>query len=158
MSEFDRKIIIDAITRMLARREHSYSEIVRKLTQKGIENEAFLPILDAFREADIQSDERFAQSRARALYLKGKGPRVIKLDLQQYGVDEGYVREAFEDIEADWFESAKTAKVKKFGACFSISLPKTSLNSSLKHPEIGMNVSSENLIPSAVSKASNLQK
>lgn len=118
MSEFDRKIIIDAITRMLARREHSYSEIVRKLAQKGIEDEAFLPILDAFREADIQSDERFAQSRARALYLKGKGPRVIKLDLQQYGVDEGYVRQAFEEIEADWFESAKTAKVKKFGAFF----------------------------------------
>ena len=74
--------------------------------------------IDAFREADIQSDERFAQSRARALYLKGKGPRVIKLDLQQYGVDEGYVREAFEEIEADWFESAKTVKVKKFGAFF----------------------------------------
>lgn len=118
MSEFDRKIIIDAITRMLARREHSYSEIVRKLSQKGIENDTFLPVLDAFREADIQSDHRFAQSRARALYLKGKGPRVIKLDLQQYGVNDGDVREAFEQLEADWFESAKAAKVKKFGALF----------------------------------------
>ncbi|WP_420935318.1 regulatory protein RecX [Alteromonas sp. A081] len=118
MSEFDRKIIIDAITRMLARREHSYSEIVRKLAQKGIENDTFLPVLDAFREADIQSDHRFAQSRARALYLKGKGPRVIKLDLQQYGVNDGDVREAFEQLEADWFESAKAAKVKKFGALF----------------------------------------
>ncbi|PTT93368.1 RecX family transcriptional regulator, partial [Pseudomonas sp. HMWF031] len=36
MSEFDRKIITDAITRMLARREHSFNEIMRKLQQKGI--------------------------------------------------------------------------------------------------------------------------
>ncbi|AUC87691.1 RecX family transcriptional regulator [Alteromonas sp. MB-3u-76] len=118
MSEFDRKIIIDAITSMLARREHSYSEVVRKLSQKGIESDDFLPILDEFRNRDLQSDHRFACSRARTLYLKGKGPRVIKLDLQQYGVDEGIVRDALIEIEADWFESAKKVKTKKFGDFF----------------------------------------
>ena len=50
MSEFDRKIITEAITRMLARREHSLSEIVRKLKQKGIESDAFIPILEEFRK------------------------------------------------------------------------------------------------------------
>ena len=115
MSEFDRKIITDAITRMLARREHSFNEIVRKLKQKGMQTEAFIGILEEFRDADIQSDARFAESRARALYLKGKGPRTIKLDLQQYGVDEYCVHQALEEIEADWFESAKAVKIKKFG-------------------------------------------
>ncbi|WP_334012833.1 regulatory protein RecX [Alteromonas sp. S167] len=115
MSEFDRKIITDAITRMLARREHSYNEIVRKLKQKGMPIEDFIDILEEFRTADIQSDARFAESRARALYLKGKGPRTIKLDLQQYGVDEYCAHQALEEIDADWFESAKTVKIKKFG-------------------------------------------
>lgn len=115
MSEFDRKIITDAITRMLARREHSYNEITRKLMQKGFESDAFLPVLEEFRNADVQSDERFAESRARALYLKGKGPRAIKLDLQQYGIDESYAEQALHDIEPDWFESAKAVKEKKFG-------------------------------------------
>ncbi len=115
MSDFDRKIITDAITRMLARREHSVNEIARKLQQKGIASEAFTPILDEFKDAGIQSDTRFAESRARALYMKGKGPRVIKLDLQQYGVDEGTAEQALNEIEADWFESARNVKVKKFG-------------------------------------------
>ena len=115
MSEFDRKFITDAITRMLARREHSFSEICRKLSQKGIESEAFMPVLEAFREADIQSDERFAESRARALYMKGSGPRKIKLDLQQYGVDELAAEQALDEIEPDWFEKAKWVKDKKFG-------------------------------------------
>ena len=115
MSEFDRKIITDAITRMLARREHSFNEIMRKLQQKGIASDAFMPILEEFKDADIQSDARFAESRARALYLKGKGPRAIKLDLQQYGVDESTAEHAMREIDADWFESAKKVKEKKFG-------------------------------------------
>ena len=113
MSEFDRKIITDAITRMLARREHSFNEIMRKLQQKGIASDAFMPILEEFKDADIQSDARFAESRARALYLKGKGPRAIKLDLQQYGVDESTAEHAMREIDADWFESAKKVKEKK---------------------------------------------
>ena len=57
MSDFDRKFITDAITRMLARREHSFDEICRKLSQKGIESDAFIPILEEFREAKIQCDK-----------------------------------------------------------------------------------------------------
>ena len=116
MSDFDRKFITDAITRMLARREHSFDEICRKLSQKGIESDAFIPILEEFREANIQCDKRFAESRARALYQKGAGPRKIKLDLQQYGVNEYDAQRAIQEIEADWFEAALKVKVKKFGA------------------------------------------
>ncbi|BFT31061.1 recombination regulator RecX [Alteromonas sp. D210916BOD_24] len=116
MSDFDRKIITDAITRMLARREHSYNEIVRKLTQKGIERGAFIPILEEFREADIQSDCRFAESRARALFMKGKGPRAIKLDMQQYGIEESIADQALQALAPDWFESARSVKEKKFGS------------------------------------------
>ncbi len=116
MAEYDRKIITDAITRMLARREHSYNEIVRKLTQKGLEKTALIPILDEFRDADIQSDRRFAETRIRALYSKGKGPRVIKLDLHQFGIDEYLIDQAIQEAEVDWFESAHRVKEKKFGS------------------------------------------
>lgn len=116
MSDFDRKFITDAITRMLARREHSFTEICRKLSLKGIVNEDFIPILEEFKQANIQCDKRFAESRARALYLKGAGPRKIKLDLQQHGIDESDAEVALEEIEADWFAAAKQVKVKKFGA------------------------------------------
>lgn len=115
MSEFDRKIITDAITRMLARREHSFDEICKKLSLKGIERDVALPILQAFSDADIQSDERFAESRARMLAAKGQGPRKIKLDLQQYGVDEHIAELALNETDVDWFESARQVRIKKFG-------------------------------------------
>jgi len=116
VSDFDRKLITDAITRMLARREHSYNEICQKLSLKGIENEDFIPILEEFKQANIQCNRRFAESRARALYLKGAGPRKIKLDLQQHGVDEADTEAAFNEIQPDWFAAAHKVKVKKFGA------------------------------------------
>jgi len=115
MSEFDRKIITDAITRMLARREHSFDEICKKLSLKGIERNVALPILQEFRDADIQSDERFAESRARVLAAKGQGPRKIKLDLQQYGVDEHTAELALNETDVDWFDSARQVRIKKFG-------------------------------------------
>lgn len=115
MSDFDRKRITDAITRMLARREHSYNEICQKLSLKGIENAEFIPILEEFRDANIQCNKRFAESRARALYLKGSGPRKIKLDLQQHGIDEADIEAALDEIEPDWFAAAHNVKVKKFG-------------------------------------------
>ena len=115
MSEFDKKFITDAITRMLARREHSFLEVSRKLSQKGIEENAYMPVLQAFKDADIQSDQRFAESRARALYFKGAGPRKIKLDLQQHGIDEHLAEQALIELEPEWFEMAKQVKEKKFG-------------------------------------------
>lgn len=115
MSEFDRKFITDAITRMLARREHSFSEVSRKLEQKGIQADDYLPVLQEFKDADIQSDMRYAESRARALYHKGAGPRKIKLDLQQHGIDEHIGEQALMELEPEWFEMAKHVKEKKFG-------------------------------------------
>ena len=115
MSEGDRKVIIASITRMLARREHSVQEIISKLSQKGVEEDAIWPVLDEFREAGIQSDARYAEARARALMLKGSGPRKIKADLQQHGVSEMLFDDVFAELDADWFELAREVKEKRFG-------------------------------------------
>ncbi|WP_414830189.1 regulatory protein RecX [Alteromonas sp. H39] len=115
MTEPDRKVIVASITRMLARREHSAQEIVRKLSQKGVDEAAIWPVLDEFREAGIQSDARYAEARARALMLKGSGPQKIKADLHQHGVAEGLFDEVFRELDADWFELARQVKEKRFG-------------------------------------------
>ena len=71
MSEFDRKFITDAITRMLARREHSFSEICRKLDEiepdwfekaKWVKDKKFGP----FKETDfklLMKQKQFLQYR-----------------------------------------------------------------------------------------------
>ncbi len=111
----DRKVIIESITRMLARREHSRNEILRKLTLKGVSETTAIPVLEEFSEAGIQSDSRYAESRARALALKGSGPRKIAGDLAQHGVSDGLIEEALAAIEVDWFALAREVKEKKFG-------------------------------------------
>lgn len=115
MSESNRKIIVDAITRMLARREHSVVEITAKLTQKGYEESETAPIIEEFREANIQSDERFAEAMIRSAVSKGRGPRRLKADLSQHDVSDSVISQAIKEVAPDWFELALRVRVKKFG-------------------------------------------
>lgn len=116
MSDNNRKIITDAITRMLARREHARTEIIRKLSEKGLESAAFLSILQEFTDADIQSDARYAEMRVRSCIAKGQGARRIRQELVTMKVDESAIQLAFEENSPDWFELALLAKTKRFGA------------------------------------------
>lgn len=115
MAESDRKIITDAITRMLARREHSRQEVVTKLSQKGFDLEACLPILQEFVEADIQSDSRYAEMRIRACASRGLGPSRVKMELSQHRLADATVAGAMDEADIDWFELALKVKVKKYG-------------------------------------------
>lgn len=115
MSDSDRKIIMDSITRMLSRREHAFAEVVRKLQQKGFQSEAFLPVLDEFREAGIQSDARFAEMKVRAGFAKGHGPGRVKTDCQQWQINESLFEQAIRENNLDWFELALQVRAKKFG-------------------------------------------
>ena len=129
MSDNIRKIITDAITRMLARREHAQSEIIRKLTEKGFELSDFLSILEEFVEAGIQSDSRYADMRLRSCVSKGQGFLRIKRDLMLTKVSESDIEQAFRDNDVDWFELALQVKVKRFGDAVERDL-------NLKHKQI----------------------
>ena len=115
MTDSDRKIIMDSITRMLSRREHAYAELIRKLQQKGFQTNAFVPVLEEYREAGIQSDARFAEMKVRAGAAKGQGPGRVKMDCQQLQVDEHLVEQAIQENEIDWFELALQVRAKKYG-------------------------------------------
>tara|TARA_B100002049_G_C15909124_1_gene303246 strand:+ start:41 stop:499 length:459 start_codon:yes stop_codon:yes gene_type:complete len=115
MSESNRKIIVDAITRMLARREHSVVEITTKLSQKGYEEAETAPIIEEFREAGIQSDLRFAEAMVRSAVVRGRGPRRLKADLSAHDVEESFIDQAIKEVAPDWFELALHVRIKKFG-------------------------------------------
>ena len=115
MTDSDRKIIMDSITRMLSRREHAYAELIRKLQQKGFQTNAFVPVLEEYRDAGIQSDARFAEMKVRAGAAKGHGPGRVKMDCQQWQVDEHLVDQAIQENEIDWFELALQVRAKKYG-------------------------------------------
>lgn len=115
MTRQDRNLIIDAITRMLSRREHAYTEVLRKLAQKGFVENQCIPILNEFKSSDVQSDARFAQMKVRAGAAKGQGPERIKQDCQQWNLDTNHINNAMHESDVDWFELAKRVRIKRFG-------------------------------------------
>ena len=103
---------------LLARREHSFAELERKLGPR-FEAQTLAEALNALRAEGLQSDARFALSFVRQRMRRGMGPARIRSELQQRGVsgaDASYALEAVPDAEGtSWPDLARSAQLKKFG-------------------------------------------
>ena len=100
--------------RLLARREHSRTELARKLAAAGFERDAIDPMLDAFEAKNWLSDQRFAQSyiadhRARAGSIK------LAYDLRQRGVPSSIIDEVLSANQDSELDRACEVWQKKFG-------------------------------------------
>ena len=73
--------------RHLVRREHSRAELARKLAPHAESSEALRAVLDSLLSKRQQSDERFAEERARVLSRK-YGAAKIRQDLKARGVSD----------------------------------------------------------------------
>ncbi len=83
----------DAASRMLAMREHSVSELERKLRQKGFTSDVVAPLMASLREDGLVSDDRFAEMFVRSRCNKGYGPLRIANELREKGVRDEIVSE-----------------------------------------------------------------
>jgi regulatory protein len=101
--------------RLLARREHSRAELVRKLEQAGFDTGAIQSLLDEFEQKNWLSDRRFAESyvadhRARAGSIK------LAYDLRQRGVDETVIQAVLKQDPDSEIGRARAIWHKKFGS------------------------------------------
>lgn len=115
MSDNDAKIIRHKLTRLLSRREHSQTELRKKLSDLEISADIVDETIQKFAEKDIQSDLRFAEAVVRGAYYRGKGPIFIERELHNHNIDFALVRALVNDEDFDWFESSKAVRVKRFG-------------------------------------------
>jgi len=76
--------------RHLVRREHSRAELARKLARHAESPQALEALLDSLLSKKQQSDERFAEERARSLSRK-YGAAKIRHDLKSKGVPDEIV-------------------------------------------------------------------
>jgi regulatory protein len=102
--------------RLLARREHSRTELGRKLAARAESPEALQALLDALEQKNQLSNERFAAERARVLSRKFGAAR-IRQDLKAKGIDpelvgrvsaEGELERARAIVERKYREPAAT--------------------------------------------------
>jgi regulatory protein len=98
---------------LLARREHSRRELAEKLTARGFETERVARVLDELEQDGLLSAERFAQSFVAARYAKGQGPRRIRAELTERGIESA--DDYLHDERFDWVSLARSARVKRFG-------------------------------------------
>ncbi|MDT8449038.1 MAG: regulatory protein RecX [Wenzhouxiangellaceae bacterium] len=94
--------IRDVALRLLGRREHSALELSTKLRTRGGSGDDVEAVIARLAEAGLQSDERFAESFARARAERGYGPRRIVAELVQRGVERHAAAHAIEALEVDF--------------------------------------------------------
>ncbi len=106
----------------LARREHSFRELTRKMQLKFPDSkpEAIEAVLDVLRAEKLQSDERFAESWVRYRQSRGFGYLHILADLKERGISASVIdRHLFSDDDV-WIESVHNLIGKRLGTAQKI--------------------------------------
>ncbi len=115
MPEMTGEMLRHAAMNLLAQREFSRKELFRKLGHLSQDNELIEEVLNRLECDRLLSDDRFVEGFIRSRIQKGHGPMRISQDLRQKGVDSEAISLALEAADADWYELAENARIKKFG-------------------------------------------
>lgn len=99
---------------LLARREHTRTELARKLSPHAESADEIEMLLDQLVARGWLSETRFAESRANSLACKF-GSRKIEHDLRSRGVSAEVVEHAVEQARTQELDNCRTAWQRKFG-------------------------------------------
>ena len=100
--------------KLLARREHSATEIRQKLQQRDFSPDEIANALVELQQGDWQSDERFAEAYIRSRRLKGFGPVRISMELSERGVDEDVSARYLQTDDELWMDTLREEYQKKY--------------------------------------------
>ncbi len=100
---------------LLARREHSRFELIRKLKDRDFSLQEIEVTLDALEAENLQSDARYAEAFARQRAQKGNGANRIRYELKERGIDDELIIMALEPWQDQWLEIAARQHEKRFG-------------------------------------------
>lgn len=99
---------------LLARREHNYSELLRKLVLRGAQTDAAEIELDRLQDEGLLSDARFCEAYVYARSQRGIGPLRLREELRQKGVASTLIEQTLEETDWDWPGRAAQAFAKRF--------------------------------------------
>lgn len=113
---------------LLARREHSFQELIQKLSRKlaikniqaqqSLAENAFQALIyrqvKILADENLQSDDRFIESFINGRKAKGQGPLRIRRDLLQKGLAAQKVDLFLDEQAEQWFELADHVYRKKY--------------------------------------------
>ena len=103
----------------LARREHSVTELRRKLALKGFTEDEIEQAIVRLLENNLLSEERFTESYINMRKRKGYGPAKIAQELKLRGVDTNFFEAYLDRNNADWLQIMQKQHEKKYGKSYS---------------------------------------
>lgn len=100
----------------LGRREQSVFELKQKLSHRYEEASELeiTEVIERLTNQDLQSDPRFAEMFVRSRINKGKGPNLIRRELEQQNLSAALMDQAFSQNPCDWQQNALQQLQKKF--------------------------------------------
>lgn len=99
---------------LLARREHSRSELFNKLQKFCSDDSLLYTLLDDLEERGYLSDQRYCEAYITYRSNRGIGPVKIEQELVQKGVNKNLVMDSFDALDIDWLEIARRVWQKKY--------------------------------------------
>jgi len=93
--------------RLLARREHAFAELVRKLTLRGVDERDARKTVSYLRDQGLQSEQRYAGVIVRTRSEAGYGMQRIRAELRHQGVAECICEAALQEHAIDWVSVAR---------------------------------------------------
>jgi len=106
-----------AAMNLLARREHSFHELLQKLSEKFPDfskEEILVPALQCLQDENLQSDARFAEAYVRYRSTRGFGPQKIAAELYSRKLEPELLDTALYENGPDWTVACAEVLEKKF--------------------------------------------
>ena len=100
---------------LLARREHSERELIRKLVTRGFDEHLIEATIARLVAENLLSNARFAESFVYSRFQKGSGPQKIHAALRERGIDDGLISDSLAEYELQWQTLVRQVREKKFG-------------------------------------------
>lgn len=109
------KEIKESCFHLLACREHSRLELLKKLMVKGYDKDEILTVIEELADKGLQSDSKYAESYARQRIQKGYGPIHIAYELRKKGVDAVNLEDIVQNATGNWMNVLEQVYTKKYG-------------------------------------------
>lgn len=105
---------------MLARREHSQTELFRKLLKKTFLDADIHPVLHVLAQEGLLSDARFTENFIHYQRNRGYGPLRIRANLLERGINKDLIEHHLDISDNAWLTTVRDVWQKRF----KTSLPK----------------------------------
>jgi regulatory protein len=99
---------------LLARRDHSQHEILKKMRAKQHADDAILDTIQEFSQKGLLSEQRFTETHIRKQRRKGYGPLRISLELQTHRIDQAIVAQHLDINDNAWLDDIRAVWQKRF--------------------------------------------